>query len=250
MKPSSIKIKLALVEDHTIVRTALGKMLNEIEQFQVVLETSNGQEFLDLYKEHSIDVVLLDLEMPVLNGIQVIRALRLAGSELKIIVLTTYSDVEMAFDILSEGADAYLLKECSTNQMIEAIQSIFNGEKYSNHFMNEVVLRFVKRSKRVERVKGNLDLSDRDLNVLRWICDGLTSKNIGEKIFRSKKNVDLIRTKLMKKFNVKSANELIREAIMLGLYEPRTNAEIELESKDLVQAKRLKRDRENFNPKN
>ncbi len=247
MNLKSDKIKIALVEDHEVVRTAIGRLLNEIEGFQVVIEVANGQEFLDNFLETKVDVVLIDLEMPILNGLQVIRALRGRGSNVGVIVLSTYSDVDMAFDILSEGADAYLLKECSTNEMVMAIQSVSSGKKYSNQFMNEVIMSSMKEDRRVHNIVRDNGLTERDLKVLRLVCDGFTSKDIGEKIFTSKKNVDLIRTQLMRKLKVSSANELIRESIVMGLYKPRSNAEIKLELEDSLLCKKLNRELKGIN---
>ncbi len=235
------KIKIALVEDHGVVRNAISKMLKEIPAFELVFDASNGQEFLDKLKGNSIDVVLLDLEMPLLNGIEVLKELKQTCSPIKVVILTMHNDLEIVFELISKGADAYLLKECSTQEMVEAIAKVYQNEKYNNAVMNSAILNSVATERKTLSRLKHLELSNRDLAILRLICDGKHSKEIAEAVFTSKKNLDLIRTNLMKKFNVKSANELIRLCIINGLYVPRSNYEIEKEKDDILAANKLKR---------
>jgi len=240
MDDSAQKIRLALVEDLEIVRTGIGKMLAEIPGCEYVFEATNGQDFLDQLANKPIDVVLLDLEMPVLNGIQTLEMLKKRESKVKVIILTMHKDLDIAFELLSRGADAYLLKESSTREMINAITTVFQDGKYSNHFMNEAVINSIATDRKVKNRMKHLDLDERDLKIIRMICDGVKGQEIADAVFTSKKNLDLIRTKLMKKFNVTTANELIRLSIINGFYIPRSNEEIEREKEGILSAKSLK----------
>jgi two-component system, NarL family, response regulator DegU len=234
------KIKIALVEDHGVVRNAISKMLAEIPAFQFVFDAANGQEFIDKLKDNPIDLVLLDLEMPVLNGIEVLKELKRIESTVKVIILTMHDDQEIVFELLSKGADAYLLKECSTREMVDAITNVYNSLDYSNPVMNSAILNAVAYERKTQSRMKHLDLTERDLKVLRLICDGKKGQEIADSVFTSKKNLDLIRTNLMKKFKVTSANELIRLCIIHGLYKPRSNEQIEKEKEDILAAKKLK----------
>ena len=235
------KIRVALVEDHEVIRNSMSKMLAEIPAFQFVFGAANGQEFFDKLKYHTIDVVLLDLEMPILNGIEVLKQLKKIQSPIKVVILTMHDDEEIIFELLSKGADAYLLKECSTREMILSVTKVFNNTDYSNKEMNSAILNSVTKERRIQSRMKHLELDERDLAILRMICDGKQGKEIAEAVFTSKKNLDLIRTNLMKKFDVKSANELIRHCIINGFYKARSNQEIEKEKEDILAAKKLKK---------
>lgn len=240
MDTTSQKIRLALVEDVQMVRSGIVKILAELPGCEFVFDAVNGQDFLDQLATKPIDVVLLDIEMPVLNGIKTLEILKKQGSKVKVIMLTMHKDLDIAFEVLSKGADAYLLKESSNREMLEAITTVFADGKYSNHFMNEAIINSVATERKVKTRMKHLDLDERDLKIIRMICDGVKGQDIANAVFTSKKNLDLLRTIIMKKFKVKSANELIRLSIINGFYTPRSNEEIELEKKDILAAKKLR----------
>jgi two-component system response regulator DegU len=235
------KIKIGLVEDHEVVRNAISKMLADIPEFELVFDAANGQDFLDQLKDNPIDIVLLDLEMPVLNGIETINELNKLESAVKVVMLTMHDDLEIAFELLSKGANAYLLKECSTKEMVKAIITVHEKGSYTNEFMNDAIINSVASERKTQNRMKQLNLDQRDLKILQLICDGCTGQQIADAVFTSKKNLDLIRTKLMKKFKVKTGNELIRLCIIHNIYTPRTNEEIELEKQDLLLTKKLRK---------
>jgi DNA-binding NarL/FixJ family response regulator len=240
MDTTSQKIRLALVEDVQMVRSGIVKILAELPGCEFVFDAENGQDFLDQLVTKPIDVVLLDIEMPVLNGIKTLEILKKQESKVKVIMLTMHKDLDIAFEVLSKGADAYLLKESSNREMLEAISTVYADGKYSNHFMNEAIINSVATERKVKTRMKHLDLDERDLKIIRMICDGVKGQEIANAVFTSKKNLDLLRTIIMKKFKVKSANELIRLSIINGFYTPRSNEEIELEKKDILAAKKLR----------
>jgi DNA-binding NarL/FixJ family response regulator len=234
------KIRLALVEDVQMVRSGIVKILAELPGCEFVFDAENGQDFLDQLATKTIDIVLLDIEMPVLNGIKTLEILKKQESKVKVIMLTMHKDLDIAFEVLSKGADAYLLKESSNREMLEAITTVYADGKYSNHFMNEAIINSVATERKVKTRMKHLDLDERDLKIIRMICDGVKGQDIANAVFTSKKNLDLLRTIIMKKFKVKSANELIRLSIINGFYTPRSNEEIELEKKDIIASKKLR----------
>jgi DNA-binding NarL/FixJ family response regulator len=240
MDTTSQKIRLALVEDVQMVRSGIVKILAELPGCEFVFDAVNGQDFLDQLATKPIDVVLLDIEMPVLNGIKTLEILKKQESKVKVIMLTMHKDLDIVFEVLSKGADAYLLKESSNREMLEAITTVYADGKYSNHFMNEAIINSVATERKVKTRMKHLDLDERDLKIIRMICDGVKGQDIANAVFTSKKNLDLLRTIIMKKFKVKSANELIRLSIINGFYTPRSNEEIELEKKDILAAKKLR----------
>lgn len=225
----STHIRLALVDDHAIVRQGLASMLQAYAHLNLVIVAANGQEFLDQLQSTEVDIVLLDIEMPVLNGIQTVQQLSISHPEVKAIMLSMHNDPEIAMECLRSGAACYLLKECSIDEMKFAIEQVqLNGAFLSafseNSFENEKYKHHKRQQKQIFR-----GFSDRDLRVLHYLCDGLTSKEIGDRISTSKKTVDLIRTRLLKAYQVKTSNELMRLSILDGFYTPRTNEEIQAE---------------------
>ncbi len=221
------KIRIALVEDHLVVRKCVARMLEELPELELVFDAANGQEFLDQLAEKEIDVVLLDLEMPIMNGYQTLKELKKRGSAVKIVMLTMHDDFEIAYVMIQKGVDAYLLKDCSIEEILECIQKVYLNENYSNSFMNNAMNnKLAEENKSIDK-RVQLKLNERELIILKLICDGRKSLYISEKLNTSKKNIDYLRTKLMRKFQVSSSNELMRVAILYGFYKPRTNFEIE-----------------------
>lgn len=236
---SQDKIRIALVDDHLVVRKALCKMLADLPDIEVVFDAADGRQFLEQLAVKKVDVVLLDLEMPVMNGWQTIKALQQSEVKPKIIVLTMHADLTIAAEMLSAGANAYLLKECSIDEMQDAIVSVFNRGKFDNSLIKKV--KELNQVNPVQRfTKAPFELDERQMKLLQLICDGFTSKQIGELLATSKKNIDRLRTQLMKKFEVSTGNELIRVAILYGFYKPRSNQQIstELQSQEEEALKR------------
>jgi DNA-binding NarL/FixJ family response regulator len=235
-------IKIAIVDDQQLVRTGIAKLLSEFHtQFEIVFEAANGQEFLDQFEKQPVDIVLLDIEMPVLNGVKTFRRIIQEQIPVKVIMLSMHDDSEIAFSLLKDGVAAYLLKDCSTAEMIEALVKVHEQGKYLSPFAENAIFNGYDEQKKMERLQLQNALTERDLVVLTMICDGIRSEEIAPKISVSKKTVDLTRTKLMKAFGVKTANALMRVCIINGLYKPRTNEEIEGEFSAAEDARRTRR---------
>jgi DNA-binding NarL/FixJ family response regulator len=226
--PPTDKIRIALVDDHQVVRKALCKMLCDLPNIEVVFDAADGKRFLQDLERHPVDVVLLDLEMPVMNGWQTIKALQLLAQRPKIIVLSMHADLSIAAEMLQAGANAYLLKECSIDEMQQAIEAVHAYGAFDN-ILSEKVKDLQNSVSNRFTPNAPFELDERQAKLLQLICDGFTSKQIGEFMSTSKKNVDRLRTQLMKKFEVSTGNELIRVAILYGLYKPRSNQQITTE---------------------
>jgi DNA-binding NarL/FixJ family response regulator len=233
------KIKVALVDDHHVVRKALCKMLVDLPTIEVAFDAADGNQFLEELTHHHIDVVLLDLEMPVMNGWQTIKALQTVILKPKIIVLTMHADHAVAAEMLNAGADAYLLKECSIDEMQQAIEEVHLLGRYDNA-MSQQARELLASMPDRPIPTAPFELNERQIKLLHLICDGFTSMQISDQMATSKKNIDRMRTQLMKKFDVSSGNELIRVAILFGLYKPRSNQQIstELQNQELESQKR------------
>lgn len=237
MPPQSDAIRLALVDDHAIVRQGLASMLREYAQVELLIVANNGQDFLDQLSKQPIDIVLLDIEMPQLNGVETLQQLSAHYPDVKAIMLSMHDDPAIALECLRLGAASYLLKECSLSEMMEAITQVKQNGAYLSAFAENAFACKKDHKNGLEQMQLEKGFSDRDLKVLQLLCDGFTSKHIAEQIHVSKKTVDLIRTKLLKAYQVKTSNELMRLSILDGFYKPRTNEEIQAEKDGLLQEK-------------
>lgn len=220
-------IKIAIVDDQQLVRSGISKLLSEFrDRIEVVFEAENGQQFLELLAEHPVDLVLLDIEMPILNGFRTYRKIFQDELPVKVIILSMHDDLEIAFKMLKDGVGAYLLKNCSTAEMVEAIEKVHENGRFLNAFSEKAIFSGHNQQDKADRFRFKNELTTRDFKVLMLICDGLKSEDIAKQIDASKKTVDLTRTKLMKAFDVTTANALMRECILKGFYIPRTDQEI------------------------
>ena len=210
-------IKLALVDDHTLFRQGIKLLLESIPDVTLVLEASNGKEFIDNIESASPDIVLLDLDMPEMNGIETAKALRGQGSEMGIIILTMYDDEQMIAHLMELGANGYLLKDTSQDELEKAIKSVYHTKFYFNDFVSKALLTGVKAKRKSEpRIGTNIDLTRRESEVLQLICEELTTQEMADKLFISPRTVEGHRQNLIEKFGVKNTAGLIIRAIKLG----------------------------------
>jgi DNA-binding NarL/FixJ family response regulator len=203
-------IRIALVDDHVVVRRGVANLLNKEAGIKVAFDVSNGQELLNELKNNAVDVVLLDINMPILNGKQTLHALQAHHPDLKVIMLSMYEEKEIINEYKELGAHGFLSKTCSIDETVDVVFNVFYQGK--QHV-------FPRSVDTVDSVKiEKVELDERETIVLNLICEGKTSDEISKKIFRSKKTVDLIRTRLMQKFAVSNVVDLVRKCILLGYY--------------------------------
>ncbi len=206
-------IRLILVDDHRLVLDGLKALLDDLDGFDCVATADNGQKALDLLKVFDVDVVLMDIDMPVMNGIEATRRIRKEHPKVKIISLTQHSERGMVKQLLDCGSDGYLLKNISQEELAAAITKVHGGEKV---FSSEVTMSLA--GKAVEKNSNGIEveLTERELEILALIAEGLSSKQIGEKLFISPRTVDTHRTNLMNKLDIHNIAGLIRFALKNG----------------------------------
>lgn len=189
MKP----YKIAIVDDHEIFRSGLKLLLNKIENVMVVAEASNGVEFIEIIEnqKEEIDIVFMDINMPLLDGINTTEEIKKNHSEIKIIALTTFGDNEYFDKMIYAGAEGYMLKNSDVEGFKKAINKVSQG---GNYFSEEILVNFTKNivSKQIEiKEKNNVpDLTKREVEVLGLICKGYSNDKVGEKLFISSKTVE------------------------------------------------------------
>lgn len=206
------KIKIYLVDDHLIFREGL-KNLIEIEGVgNVVGEASNGKQFIEDLEHLTPDLILMDISMPVMNGIEATKLAIEKYPELKIVALSMNGDEEYYYKMIDAGVKGFLLKDSGIKEIEQAIVNVVSGDSY---FSNELLRRIITNIKKVEgKNTDEIDgLTKREIEVLREICNGLTNDEIAEKLFISNQTVKGHRSNILSKTNCKNSASLVMYAI-------------------------------------
>jgi len=216
------KINIVLADDHWIVRDGIKALLEEDENLVVIGEASNGQEALELVKEKQPDILIIDVRMPIMNGIEAVGLLRNYSSTTKAIVLSMHDSEEYILKSISSGANGYLLKDTGKAEFIKAIQTVYNGGKYfSGDISNVIVNNYLKKSAQTEKIEekkeNTFDLTKKELQILSLVLSGLTNSEISQQLKNSKRTIETHRFNLMKKMNAKNLIELSKKAREHGL---------------------------------
>lgn len=206
-------IKVLLADDHTIVRQGLKLILATHADLEVIGEAANGNEAVELARKLSPDIVLIDVAMPEVNGIEATRRMVEANSRLKVLVLSMHKEPVYVREILRAGARGYILKDAIDTELISAIRSIARGDGYISPAVSGALLSDFRQN-----VTDPVHLlSNREREVLQQIAEGKTNKEIAGKLNLSVYTVDSHRGKIMEKLNLHSTGELVRFAIKNGL---------------------------------
>jgi len=206
-------INILLADDHTIVRQGLKLILSSHPDLRVVGEAANGKEAVELAAKLKPDIVLLDVAMPELNGIEATRKMVEANSRLRVLVLSMHKEAVYVREILRAGARGYILKDAIDTELLNAVRSVARGDGYISPAVSGALLSDYRKD-----VTDPVDLlSPREREVLQLIAEGKTNKEIATKLNLSVYTVDSHRGKIMEKLNLHSTGELVRFAIKRGL---------------------------------
>lgn len=201
------KIRVALTDDHPIVLEGISGLVNAAPDMTVTFTASNGAELLSKLQSNPVDVVLTDIDMPVMNGIEAMAKLQVSHPNLPVLILTMHDERAFIKKLVEEGAKGYLLKNCSQEELLLAIRQVHNGK---SQFSGEVTLKLTGKE---QAASSEIDvLTARELEILRLIAQGKPNKEIGELLFISHRTVDTHRTNLMRKLNVNNTAGLVRIA--------------------------------------
>ena len=211
--------QIIVADDHGIVREGLRRLLEAEDEFEVCAEASDGREVLELADKHVPDVVILDITMPRLGGLETLERLRAQHPKIRVILLSVHSDPPFIQSAISLGADAYVLKNGRAAEIVTAIRAVTTGGSY----FSPVVAREIVEQLR-SRNSGPSEpftlLSGREREVLHLIAEGLSAKEVAVELKISTKTVEAHRTSLMRKVGVRKATELVRYALRHGLIDP------------------------------
>ena len=210
-------INVVIADDHTIVRDGLRALLEADPEIKVVGDAANGRQVVTQVKELQPDVVIMDISMPELNGIDATRQILESRPEVGIIILSMLGTADHVFHALQAGVRGYLLKESAGREVMQAVQSVYAGEMYfSNPITQTMINDYVQA--RVEAQDESLEsLSIRENEILCLVVEGKTSAEIGRSLNLSPKTIDSYRSRMMQKLGVSDFPELIKFAIKHGL---------------------------------
>ncbi len=199
-----------LVDDHAILRDGLKNLLELEEDIEVVGEAESGEEAIANIKGCKPDVILMDINMPRMNGVMVTGILKKLYPNLRILVLTMHSHEEYFLAAIREGADGYLLKDAPFDQVIEAVRTVAKGESVIHPSMTKKLFNF--HQQKMQREEDN-SLTEREKEVLHCLVEGLSNKKIADRLFISDKTVKIHVSKIFKKLNVKSRSQVVIFAV-------------------------------------
>ncbi len=222
---ASDTIQIILADDHALVRDGIRALLDDEEDLQVIGEVSNGKEAMKMVIEKQPDILIIDIRMPKMDGIQAVENLNKNNIPVKCIILSMHDSEEYILNAIKAGAYGYLLKDTGKQEFIKAIHTVQEGGKYfSGDISNVLVNNLFNQEEKIktpevpEKSKSNpYDLTTKELEVLKLILAGYTNKEISEKLEKSKRTIETHRFNLMRKMQVKNLIELSKKASSLNL---------------------------------
>jgi DNA-binding NarL/FixJ family response regulator len=212
-------IKYLITDDHKIFRQGLRLALNNYPILKFIGEAGNGLELLSLLEAQVPDVILLDLKMPQMDGMEVLKKIRVKYPDIKILILTMYDEEHFVLHLIEAGANGYLLKNAEPDEIHLAIQTVMETDYYFNDLVSSAMLRnMLQKTKIANRVKIGVKLSDKEEEVLKLICEERTAAEIAKEIFLSQRTVEGIRSLLLEKTGARNTAGLVLYAIKNGIY--------------------------------
>jgi two-component system response regulator NreC len=214
------KIRILLADDHTMVRSGIATLLQSIKEFSIVGEAEDGEDAVQKTGELRPTVVVIDLSMPKLSGIEATRIIKKRYPETNVLVLTMHENEEYVYQILKSGASGYVLKSAGKDELAAAIRAVAKGERFFSPRISQLMAEgYVKRVEKgsPDAPKGDVPLTRREREILALVASGLTNQQIADQLFISPRTVDTHRTNIMQKLGIHDLANLVRYAIEHGI---------------------------------
>ena len=216
------RIRVLIVDDHAIVRAGIRFLLTSTEDVEVVGEARDAAEALRRARELNPDIVLMDVKLQGISGLEATRQLQRVQPEARVLMLTMHDDEEYFFEAVNAGASGYVLKEAAPEELLTAIRTVHHGGiAFHPALARRLLDDYVQRVRAGDEAAGGPQLTDREREVLRLTAEGRSARELGELLFLSPKTVERHRANLMRKLNVHNRSELIQYALRKGLLQPR-----------------------------
>ncbi len=211
-------IRVLLAEDHTIVRKGLRSLLDAEANIEVVGEADDGRQAIQKAQQFQPDVVLMDITMPVLNGLEATRQIKKLLPQIRVLVLTVHTSEEYIFQILQAGAAGYVVKQAAVEELIAAITAVSQGNAFISPSVPENIIEEYSRQMNAMTAKDDYArLTDREREVLQLVAEGRSNREIAQMLHITTKTVEAHRSRVMEKLNIRSTADLTRYAIRRGI---------------------------------
>lgn len=214
-------MKILLVDDHRLIRDAIQSYMEGDPEYEVVGEASHGQEAIKFLEDNEVDVVLMDINMPIMDGLQCTREIRQKWPQIKVLTLSMMGDNQHIKQMIGAGANGYVLKNCSERELKKAIKAVFDGETYYSSEVTEVVMNNLMKNKptKTSHMVVDMPLTEREKEVLELIIKEYSNQEIADKLFISPRTVDAHKRNLLEKTGSKNIAGLVMYAINNQLFE-------------------------------
>jgi DNA-binding NarL/FixJ family response regulator len=214
------KIKIAIADDYKIYRDGLKVGLSGDENMEIIGEADNGEDLMKLLETSSPDIILMDLKMPIMDGMEATKLVRKKYPAIKVLVVTMYDDDKFIIHLMENGANGYLLKNAEPDEIIKSIYAVKENGYYFNDVVNKALLKkLVLKNNLKPSFNQNIDLTEREQEVLKMICEEKTAAEIAKEIFLSPRSVEGIRQRLIEKIGVRNTAGLVMFAVKNGIVE-------------------------------
>ncbi len=215
-------IKVVMADDHGIFRDGFQLILSRVPRVHLVAQAANGRELVEQVREYRPDVVVTDIKMPLMDGIEATRAITASSPETGVIGLSMHDEDDLILEMLEAGAKGYLLKNADKQEVIDAIETVYTGDPYYCNATNAKLTRIIARNRyqAFNRLKKP-EFNEREIEIIRLVCQELTNREIGEKLFMSVRTVEGYRLKILEKMEVKNTVGLVIYAIQHGIFDPK-----------------------------
>lgn len=211
-------ITIAIADDYKIFREGLKLCFNTDANLKVLFEADNGEALLESLKTEKPDIIIMDLNMPLLDGMEATKQIRKKYEDIKILVVTMYDNDKFIIHLMENGAHGYLLKNAEPKEIIKAVYAVCENGYYFNDLVNKALLKkLVMKNNLKPSFNHNVELTEREQEVLKMICEEKTAVEIGKEIFLSPRSVEGIRTRLIEKVGVRNTAGLVMFAVKNGL---------------------------------
>lgn len=208
-------IKIIIADDHDVIIDGLTALLSTEKNLQIVGRANNGKQLLEIIKNKPVDLIILDIEMPEMNGVEVTEKLKTIYPQLKILVLTMYNSPDFIANLLRHGVDGYILKNSRKNDLLQAINSVVSGRPFYAPEVTEIMMDSFRQGQ--SNKEDTPELTQREIEIVRLIAEEYTSREIGEKLFISFHTVERHRKNIIAKLGVKNVAGLVKYALKNGL---------------------------------
>ena len=211
-----MKIKVLVADDHQLFREGMVNLLFSAPDIEVIAQAKDGKDAVEKAKHYKPDVVLMDIGMPEMNGIEATGVIKNEMPGVKVVAVSMHSDRQYVKGILEVGADGYLLKNCTYRQLTDAIQSVYDGKKYLSEDITELVISGYLDPSKIESDSYS-ELSEREKEIFISFAEGKSTREISEKLFISVKTVGTHKQNLLEKLGLKTTADIVKYAIKNGL---------------------------------